>query len=647
MERSLEDHDMAGSASALIQETYAVERSGDIGGAFRSARQALDQARASGDTEAVAAALNCHAFLHFRLGHYEQASVLSREALSHAASVSPARADALLMLGMCAAETDDLAAGEDLYRSAIDLSRQLGCARTLFRGLHNLSAGVYMARGQFELALAADQEALRLAAEHSMPEMVWAPSLTIAWIYWLTGQVARLYPALEALRRAAAPGSQAEGYYYCMSGNLALEEGTPDRASPLYSRARSIAESVGTPDLNIWVRLGLSRYHRAIGDSSAAQDWANDAWTVAARVGYRHMQGIALLERGRAAWQSGDSAAAEADLREAIEILYALGTSFDLARARLLLAALLHEYKDQAAAAAWESAARSILDGNYAFLLQQERVLAFPLTAEYLADPDPALATLSASCLKHLQRVPPPPLHVVTLGRFELWQGARHIEKRVLCKRHAGELFALLLLNPTHRLTFDQIAEAFWHDRDPLSARVLFHNATSSLRRALEPELPDKFPSRYLTVDEGEAMLCLPPGSTVDIAAFEEHCAKRDWEAALALYGGDLLPDWLYADWAAASRERFRAVCQRALVARAQARLAEGHFQEALDDCRRVLEIEPWQEQAVHVGMRAALALNDLATARRLYRGLEKRLREELHTSPQEELQVLFRSLAK
>ena len=43
--------------------------------------------------------------------------------------------------------------------------------------------------------------------------------------------------------------------------------------------------------------------------------------------------------------------------------------------------------------------------------------------------------------------------------------------------------------------------------------------------------------------------------------------------------------------------------------------------------------------------MRACVALNDLAGARRLYLALEKALREDLGTAPQEELQTLYRSL--
>jgi DNA-binding SARP family transcriptional activator len=100
-----------------------------------------------------------------------------------------------------------------------------------------------------------------------------------------------------------------------------------------------------------------------------------------------------------------------------------------------------------------------------------------------------------------------------------------------------------------------------------LASRTSFHQATSALRRALEPDLPDKFPSRYLKVDEGQAKLCLPPGSRIDYQDFETRCKQGEWQAALSFYAGDLLPEFRYADWAIAQRQRLMQDYQRALLA--------------------------------------------------------------------------------
>ena len=53
-------------------------------------------------------------------------------------------------------------------------------------------------------------------------------------------------------------------------------------------------------------------------------------------------------------------------------------------------------------------------------------------------------------------RVPPPALRVLTLGRWEVRQGPRRIEKRALRQRRAGELLAVLLLVPGRRLSAEE-----------------------------------------------------------------------------------------------------------------------------------------------------------------------------------------------
>jgi DNA-binding SARP family transcriptional activator len=231
------------------------------------------------------------------------------------------------------------------------------------------------------------------------------------------------------------------------------------------------------------------------------------------------------------------------------------------------------------------------------------------------------------------------------LGRFEVWQGRRCIASSSLRQRRCGELLALLLLSPARCLSTDAIFEALWPDRSATAARGIFHQATSALRRALEPELPDKFPSRYLEVEEGQIALCLPPGSSIDYEVFEDHAQSGRWEDALLAYAGDLLPGHAYADWAFAFREHLKIAYQRALLTAARARLDADRFEEALDACHCLLDLEPWQEQAVLLGMRAYRALGDVAAARRLYLALEETLSRDLDTRPQAELQEFYRSL--
>ncbi len=631
----------------LLEESARLEAAGQFAEAMEQATEALALARAADDMRNVVAALNRVGLLHFRIGQYAQAQALAEEALAHAGENAQARADALLLMGLCATETDDLDAGEDYYRRAIDLSRRLGYKRALFRGLHNLAAGVYMPRGQFDLAVAADSEVLRLAEELNAPDLACFPLIMLAWIYWLTGQRPLAEETLAQLQAVVSPGTPAEGYYCCLSGFMAEERGDLDRAGSLYARAHSIGEKTGELSVSILVRLGMSRLKRACGNASAAHQWANDAATLAARAEYLHFEGMALIERGRASWEMGDALAAETDWRAAIQVLEAIGAAFDLARARLFLAVLLHQQQRAECTAAWREAVRSIVLGNYLFLIDQERALTYSLIAAYLRHPDAEVAALTSEILEHLGRTPAPPLHIFTLGRFEVLRDNRPVPAHLWRQRRAGELLRLLLLAHRRTLTRDQIVEALWPNKPPDSAQALLHQATSALRRALEPGLPDKFPSRYLHLEEGQVSLELPPGSEVDFETFEALLRAGDWEAALSIYKGDLFPDDLYADWAVLPRERLKRLYMQALYGAARARMQAGRAREALDACLRILEVDAWQEEAVLLGMEASVALGDRAGALRLYRSLEQSLREELNTVPQEPLRRFCESLLR
>ncbi len=632
--------------SSLIETSLVLERSGNIGAAFKSAEQALENARASGIAASILKAQVRVAFLHFRLGHYERARMMAEEALAQDTADSFSHVDGWLVLGNCAAETDDLSTATDCYLRAIDLSRQLGYPLALMRGLHNLATGIYLPHGRFELALAADQEVARLANEHNASKLYWGALVTIAWIYWLTGRFDLLAATLDELFRNASPGSLEEGYGLWLSGNLAQKSDAGDQALARYSRARSIAEAIGEPGLGILVRLGPSRYHREHGDAAAAREWADDALTMAVRAGYRHLQGLALIERGRAAWSLGDALSAGADWRAAIDVLQPLDIHFDLARACLYLAAMLSIQKAPDAYRYWQQATGLIQKHGYDFLLEEERSLTLPWLASGLDSPDPDQKKTCQELFDRLQNANPAPLQIITLGHFSVRVGPRLFSNAALRQRRAGEVLAFLLASLGQTATAQQISDALCPDKAPGAALVFYHHAISALRRLLEPDLPDRrFPCRYLEVSEERVTLILPPGSRIDFLAFRQCVQAKDWEQAIALYRGEFLPTLRYAEWTLELRQHLADQYERALLARAAECLAAGDAAACLEFARQALQHNPWQEQAVELGMRAALASGDRATALKLYRRLEKDLEKDLGIEPQAAIREIYRGI--
>jgi DNA-binding SARP family transcriptional activator len=642
----MESGDISGRVSSLIDESRSFESTGNIGEAFQRANEALSLACEEGSPAGNAAALLGLAFLHFRIGHDAEVIRLASQALELAPPQSRWRVDALMMLGAAGEGEDYMLRRKERYLAVIDLARQINYPRALVRALHNLAAGVYMPWGQFELALAADREALKLAKSKRIDDLVWGPLHTIGWILWQTRRFAAAREITRELAEVSQPDSMGEGYVTLIHANIQVQEGEFDQARTAYERARSIGEKNGSPEVGIFVRLGLSRLERAQGNAPAARAWAEDALELTRRVEYPHQEGNALVECGRAAWCNQDRQGAEDYLRQALAKLVPLRAAFELARGSLYLAALLSAEDYPEAPAAWVNAARLIHDNGYDFLLEEERALVIPFIARYLDAPDPLLAQTSAALYAHLERVPPAPLQVLALGQFSLRIGARAAAKESLRQRRCGELLALLLSSPGYTLSFSQVAELMCPEKEPQAALDFYHHAISALRRLLEPDLPDRrFICRYLEVNDERVTLILPEGSRVDFFEFRQHLQNREWEKAATLYRGDFLPSFLYSDWTLLQRQHLADLHEQVLLELAAERFAHGDPAACLDLVRRVLLHNAWQEQAVGLGMRAAVQLGNRSTALRMYQRLESVLAKDLGIAPQEDLQQLYKSL--
>ncbi len=631
----------------LLDASHESEHTGDLPAAIRQATEALALAQQAGDGDAQGLAAAALAYAHIRLGHYTVARALLEQALPLTSPESAARGEVLLTLGICAAETDDVAAAEAYFQQSIDLGRQLGVMRLLVRGLHSLAAGVYTPRGEFPLAIAADEEALKLARAHHFPELIWSQLTNLTWTCWVMGQRDRTLHWLTELREIALPGTLADGYWYLIHGELAREDGDFVQANQYFAQCRSIAEAGGLPELDFLLRLGLARLCRAEGDAAAAFSWTADALSIAERTGYRHLQGRALLERGRTAWVLGDAEQAKADLQTALAVLQPLHTHFDLAQALLLLAGLLHAQGAPEAEAVWVEAATSILSGGYAFWLVQEQAWVNPLLAHYLNVEGPA-GQAAARLREALDNLPPPPLHVLTLGGFQVLQGGVPLPREAWQRRKTRQLFVYLLLRraPVAR---DELLEALWPDLSPESAVLALNAAFSELRRILEPQLGRGRPSRYLERDEETLTLRRTDGLWCDVWAFEE--ATRGGVAAipqiLALYRGDFLPEEPYADWALRERERLRTRYLNALMGWLEERVRAGAWEEGVELARRILEREPWLEEVWRALMTCLAQLGRRSEALRAYQDCVRALRVELDVDPAPETRRLYERLLR
>ncbi len=451
------------------------------------------------------------------------------------------------------------------------------------------------------------------------------------------------------MQSIVSPGSLGFGFTCCLlAGQIEAGSEYLSLVLPLYKQARSIAESSGDPGLNMEVRIGLCRAFRQVQDYPASLHWAEDAVAVSKRLNYLQFQGIALIERSRTYIAMSNYLFAEADLRKAWELSLTLLANFDHTRATLYLAIVLSATEQPQAGEFWLKAVHLIQENGYVFLIDQERTLLLPWIASMLNTHDPILVKTSSILFDQLLAMPPQPLFVKTLGQFTLQIGPSAVKRENLRQRRAGELLALLLSSQGFTLSAEQVSEALCPEKDYSASVDFYHHATSALRHLLEPDLPDRrFPSRYLEVNDERVTLILPPGSTIDFQNFAISIQNKDWQKAIELYKGEFLPSYRYAEWTIPIRQHFSDQYEEALITLAEDQLAENNPAVCLDLVKQVLLIDSWQERAVELGMRAAVAIGERITALKLYRRLEKVLHQELGIEPQISIQNLYLELKK
>src|SRR3712207_783432 len=189
----------------------------------------------------------------------------------------------------------------------------------------------------------------------------------------------------------------------------------------------------------------------------------------------------------------------------------------------------------------------------------------------------------------------------------------------------------------------DALLALFWPDLDQAHARNALRQAVHSLRAAL---------GRDVLVARGEEELALDSDRlSCDVAEFERCLETSQPQAALSLYGGDLLAAFHLPDvpeferWLELERERLRRQAKGAALAVAHEEEARGGALRAARWLRRALEISPYDEGTLRRLLRLLDEAGDRAEAIQEYEAFVRRLRVDLELEPAPETASLAESI--
>ena len=184
---------------------------------------------------------------------------------------------------------------------------------------------------------------------------------------------------------------------------------------------------------------------------------------------------------------------------------------------------------------------------------------------------------------------------LITLGRLTLLDPAGVAVESLATRRRKLSLLAVLAL-AKRPLSRDSLAEMFWGDHPDDRARHALSDALSHLRRTLGRQ--------SITLRHADVELSENAPLSVDAIALARAVEGKRYSAAVALYGGEFLPQLYVGEsaelehWADAERERLKRLFVRACMEECAALARDGRWSECATVAARWTEAAPLSADA-------------------------------------------------
>ena len=236
-----------------------------------------------------------------------------------------------------------------------------------------------------------------------------------------------------------------------------------------------------------------------------------------------------------------------------------------------------------------------------------------------------------------------PQLRIYIAGNLALERGAVLMPEARFPGAQARLAFALLVTERSNALSTERIADVLWDGEPPAAWGTALRAIVSKLRSVID----ETGAATSIEHSGGSYQLRVPPDTWVDVEA--SAAATHDAEVALrdgafdAATGAALVAiaiarrpflEGVEGVWVQRQRAQLHDVQVRALWCRAESAFARGDRSNAIGDAERIIELEPFREQAYVMLMRAHVEAGNNAEALATYERLRGTLASELGADP-------------
>lgn len=232
------------------------------------------------------------------------------------------------------------------------------------------------------------------------------------------------------------------------------------------------------------------------------------------------------------------------------------------------------------------------------------------------------------------------------LGTFQVRRGEQVISK--FRSVNVQGLLVYLAMQRERPFPRDLLATLFWPDESDRTARTNLRQSLYQLRKTIE-EKSDPIPK--LLINRQTVQFNPECDHAIDVVTFVDAISQGDWQTAVSLYKGDLLPGFIsnsldFEEWLRQQREHLHHLALDAYARQLEQLLQSDSNLLAITLAEQLLTLEPWHEPAHRYLMIALAQSGNVQRAMQQFEACKRVLWEELGVEPEEETAVLAQKIA-
>lgn len=415
--------------------------------------------------------------------------------------------------------------------------------------------------------------------------------------------------------------------------------------------------------------LGLCFAHGYHSKFPLAKLYAEQGISLASRVGDRWMENLVRTAYGQVCTVHNNTTQAITELTHAMQAFTECGDPFMRNAAQLWIIFAMHAQEDMR----WHSELDQLLRSEFSLgrtqLLSKPTLFGMkdpqtivPLLMAHQKTPDSEheLTTRLLELLdsNQLVRHPGYTLYVQTFGSFEVYRGFQQVTRHEWQREKARQLFQFFLTYRGSLFHKEEICDRLWDGLNPDSADRDFKVALNVLSAALEPNRTGRGTTSFIIRQGNLYGLTSHPMLYIDRDIFvqkireaeqtrDNHRIRQLLSSALQLYKGAYLEESRYELWCDDERERLRLLYLQAATRYSQLCIESEEYDESIQTCDRILQVEPTWEEAYVDLMKVHAQLGNRTMVVQTYQLCQRALRRELDIDVSTSTTTKFQQLIK